>query len=459
MLSRISSRSDAHVSQETWLALILGSCLNPLNSSMVAVAVFPLMEHFRVSITTASWVITSFYIAACVGQPMMGRLSDQLGPHRVFSVGMVVALSASVGAALSPTFGVLILMRVLFSLGTSAAYPSAIVLLRLRNTDPAPIATAFSVAAAIGPVVGGVAILLGGWSAMFWLNVPLTVTAGLIVAFRSGSDGRAARLRPRQYIEMLDAAGVTSFAVGLTGIVIFILSLGGTVDWLAFSIGAVALLAFLRCEATVRNPFIDVRALAHHRRLLATDAEFVLLNMINYGVAFGLPELLERARGYSAGTAGLLMFPFAAVVTVGTVFAPRLIGRLGVPRTKLLSYAILVFGLVVLFALPDGIAPWAVVCLGMILGLPYGIASVVFQMLMVAHTPDELAGVSAGIFQTARYSAGIAASAVIGVLFAGSSAEHSLRSLIWVLLIACGVVAVPAFLDLVRRVPQPTVSS
>src|ERR1700722_7827006 len=98
MLSRNSSRSDPYVSRETWLALILGSCLNPLNSSMVAVAVFPLMEHFQVSITTASWVITSFYIAACVGQPMMGRLSDQLGPHRVFSVGMVVALSASVGA-------------------------------------------------------------------------------------------------------------------------------------------------------------------------------------------------------------------------------------------------------------------------------------------------------------------------------------------------------------------------
>jgi MFS family permease len=84
------------VGMEVWGALILGTTLNPINSSMVSVAVIPIRRHFHVSDATASWMIVSFYTAACVARPLMGRLADQLGPRCVFRSGMVLALLATV---------------------------------------------------------------------------------------------------------------------------------------------------------------------------------------------------------------------------------------------------------------------------------------------------------------------------------------------------------------------------
>ena len=71
-------------------ALSLGTLLNPLNSSMIAVALVPLQHDFGVDVTAVTWVITSFYLASAAGQPLMGRLADRFGPRRLFLFGMVV---------------------------------------------------------------------------------------------------------------------------------------------------------------------------------------------------------------------------------------------------------------------------------------------------------------------------------------------------------------------------------
>jgi MFS family permease len=433
MLGRASSREQTGVPAYLWLALTIGSSLNPLNSSMVSVALVPIMRHFRISIGTTSWVVTSFYLAACVTLPVVGRLADQLGPSRVFPVGMTIALLASVGAALSPTFGILIVMRVLQSLGTAAAFPSAILVLRRHGASPAPIATAGTLAAAVGPVIGGLAILLGGWSAMFWLNVPLTLTAGVVLGVSLRGTDHSSEITARKLRQMIDPGGVISFAVGVTGMVVFVLSLGGAVAWWALALGIVAFAAFFRCETKVKNPAIDIKAFARHPRLLATDAQFMLFNVVCYGILFGLPAVLE-ARGHSAADAGLLMFPLAALTTAGTMVSVRLLRRMAVPKVNLLCCVWSSLGLIPLLALSNATALWSVIAVGLMLGLPYGIANVAFQRSMLIHTPTELAGVSAGLFQSARYTGGITASALIGLLFVGRSTQHELHSLVWVLL-------------------------
>ncbi len=51
-------------------ALSLGTSLNPLNSSMIAVALVVLREDFALDVATVTWVITSFYLASAAGQRM-----------------------------------------------------------------------------------------------------------------------------------------------------------------------------------------------------------------------------------------------------------------------------------------------------------------------------------------------------------------------------------------------------
>ena len=78
--------------------MVLGTVLNPLNSSMIAVALVPIQRDFRISLATATWVISAFYLAACVAQPLMGRFADRFGPRRVLFAGMALASAAKASA-------------------------------------------------------------------------------------------------------------------------------------------------------------------------------------------------------------------------------------------------------------------------------------------------------------------------------------------------------------------------
>src|SRR5438128_12697072 len=85
-------------------ALSLGTALNPLNSSMIAVALVVLRQDFALDVATVTWVITSFYLASAAGQPLMGRLADRFGPRRLFTFGMAVVAVSCLLAPFSPNF-------------------------------------------------------------------------------------------------------------------------------------------------------------------------------------------------------------------------------------------------------------------------------------------------------------------------------------------------------------------
>ena len=98
-------------------ALLLGTLLNPLNSSMIAVALVQIEREFAVGIVAASWLISAFYLASAVGQPVFGRLADRFGPRRVYCLGLVLVGVAGVLGPLAPTFGWLLAARVLLACG------------------------------------------------------------------------------------------------------------------------------------------------------------------------------------------------------------------------------------------------------------------------------------------------------------------------------------------------------
>jgi MFS family permease len=108
--------------------LSLGTSLNPLNSSMIAVALVVLREDFRLDVATVTWVITAFYITSAAGQPLMGRLADRFGPRKLFMLGMALVAVTCALAPFSPNFVFVCIARALMALGTATAYPSAVVM-------------------------------------------------------------------------------------------------------------------------------------------------------------------------------------------------------------------------------------------------------------------------------------------------------------------------------------------
>jgi MFS family permease len=92
-------------------ATSFGSVLNPINSSIIAIALVSIGDALGVGASTTTWLISSLYLATAIGQLAMGRLADLAGPRRVYLVGAAVVAAggllgyqraSSSGSALRP---------------------------------------------------------------------------------------------------------------------------------------------------------------------------------------------------------------------------------------------------------------------------------------------------------------------------------------------------------------------
>jgi MFS family permease len=116
-------------------AVATGTMLNPLNSSMISLALHSIQRDFHLSFTTVSWLISSFYLASAVAQPVTGKIGDLIGSKKTFLAGLVLVAISAFGAPLSSSFFMLIMMRLIQSIGSSAIYPAGVTLIRNHIHD------------------------------------------------------------------------------------------------------------------------------------------------------------------------------------------------------------------------------------------------------------------------------------------------------------------------------------
>lgn len=441
-------------------ALSIGSLLNPLNSSMVAVALVTLRGEFGLDLSSVLWIVTAFYLASATAQPLMGRLADRFGPKRLFVLGMALVIVASALAPLAPDFAWLCVARVAMAIGTATAFPSAVIMLSaLSDRDgSAPVQrlavlqVAGTAAAAIGPAVGGVLVTTLGWQALFTINVPLAAAA--LWGIR-GAPADPERLREplRQVWRDSDVVGIVAFVTAMVLLISAALGALPAPGWAVALAGLVAAAFFVRHELRTRVPFLDLRTIARNRSLVMVYLTLVLVNAVFYAVFFGLPQLLEETAGYSPQTVGLLMLPLTAVSILVTPLAARAIGRWGVRAVMITGVGALVGAgatlgmLTLLTAVPLVLAATA------IMGVPYAIASIAASHGMYASAPESDRGVASGIFQTFRYLGSITATVMIGLLSTGADGTHDWGRIVLVMLLL-GLLALGVAVAWRPRSPQ-----
>lgn len=442
------------------LTLSLGTLLNPLNSSMIAVALVSLQRDFGIGIATTTWLASGFYVVAAVCQPLMGRLADQFGARRLFIGGLVVMGTASALAPLAPSFGWLLVVRVVQAAATSTAYPSALILVRAAagGADgsgagagaPARALAVLSVAAsgsaALGPVLGGLLIAVAGWEAVFLVNVPVTLL-GIVLATRVLRAVPVERGRPIG-LRQVDLPGIALFSGLLVALIFAVLSLADEpLWWLLPVVAALGVLLVLR-ERAVAEPFLDVRGLVANRELRTVLVQQGGINLIFYCIFFGMPIWLENVRGFDPAMVGLLVLPTTVLSIVVTPITARAIRRHGPAGTRLLGLGLMVVAASALQLLGDDTQVALLLGIAVLLGVPNGVTNISLQTALYSAAPAGRMGASAGLFQTFRYLGAIAATSVLGVVLEQNLSTEGLHDVgllmtgVAVVLFVLGLVAV-----------------
>ncbi|WP_427173769.1 MFS transporter [Arthrobacter sp. 92] len=427
--------------------LSLGTALNPLNSSMIAVALVVLRADFSLDVATVTWVITSFYLTSSAGQPLMGRFADRFGPRRLFLLGMASVAVTCALAPFSPNFVLLCVARAVMALGTATAYPSAVVMVgalaklaQAKSSRPlGRIQMANTSAAAVGPVVGGLLVSLVGWQALFLINVPLALAAIFIVWRYAPADEVRERGRMSELLRDSDIPGILAFVGSMVLVMMALLNVMPDYRWWLLGAGLLVAVLFAWRELRFSPPFLDLRLLGRNRPLLLVYLGFAVFSGVYYFSFFGLPQLLQEAGGYDPGIVGLMMLPLATVSVISTPFAVRAMDRFGVKRVLIVGVVLLWLASAAMGLLTTSFAVPLVLALTALMGVPYGVVSIASSQGMYLSTRPEERGVAAGIYQTCRYFGAITATVMIGIFY-GTGVNQANWGLMVLVMLGLGAV-------------------
>ena len=427
--------------------LSLGTALNPLNSSMIAVALVVLRADFGLDVAAVTWVVTAFYLASAAGQPVMGRLADRFGPRRMFMLGMALVAVTCALAPLAPNFTLLCVARAVMALGTATAYPSAVVMVgaiaHQANVEPARplgiLQMSNTSAAAVGPVVGGLLVSFVGWEALFLINVPLALAALFVVRQAAPADQARERGSVAELLRDSDIPGILGFVSALLLVMMAALDVAPGYRWWLLAAGTAIAALFVWRELRFTRPFLDLRLLGRNRPLMLVYLAFAVFSSVYYFVFFGLPQLLQEAGGYDPGVVGLLMLPLAGMSVLATPWAVKAMGKFGVRRVLIVGVGLLTAAAALMWLLTGTLVIPLVVVLTALMGVPYGTVGIATNQGMFVSIRPQERGVAAGIYQTCRYVGAITATVMIGVFASGGVDQGSWARMVLAMLALCVV--------------------
>ena len=428
-----------------WLMISvgLGMLLNPLNSSMVAVAIPQLQNGFQLDFTVISWIIFTFYIASAISNPVVGKASDIFGRRNIFLTGLIVSFIASLLAPMSPNFGWLIVFRIVQSIGTSMMISVGMAIIKIHVKEKQ--ATALSVvtifqsgAAAVGPFIGGILIHWWDWHAIFFVNIPFIVLSFLlswnIIPKDEVSTTAERNMSIRAWLDLIDASGILLFSAGLVPLLVGLLSVksSGHLSFFHITISLIGLgilVVFVRHELKAASPFIPLRVFAQYPVITCVNIQFMVANLLFYSLFFGIPSYLQTVRHVSEFHTGMLMLSLGLCSLVTSPLAGRWIDKSGSRKASLAAAILMLVGSVWIMTWNET-SPVISVCLALAaFGISNGLNSVAMQAALFQSSPKELIGVASGLFNTSRNLGAILSSLLIGIVMGSTFSFSGFRML------------------------------
>jgi EmrB/QacA subfamily drug resistance transporter len=313
------------------MSLLLTMFLAALDQTIVATALPTIGRQFG-DVSSLSWVITAYLLAATAVAPVFGTLADIYGRRAMIIAALALFIAGSVLCAVAPNMPVLILARGLQGLGGGGIMPivqtviSDVVTPRERGQYQAYFSGVWMAAGIGGPILGGVFAEHLHWSMIFWINVPLGLAS---LAMLLPKMGKIPTFHRKRRVDWLGGVLLMAAAV----VFMLVLTWGGNrYLWLSPVIMAMLGASFALAAAFVwyagraDEPFLPLSLLGGTVAPYALLAGGFALGAM-MGLTVHLPLYYQVVYHLSASEAGFALIPLAAISTAGAAIAGRTMAR------------------------------------------------------------------------------------------------------------------------------------
>jgi EmrB/QacA subfamily drug resistance transporter len=309
------------------VGLMVAMFLAALDQTIVAIALPTIGRQFN-DMSNLSWVVTAYLLSATAVAPVFGTLSDIFGRRIMVVISLGIFVAGSVLCALAPNMLTLILARFLQGVGGGGIMPVVQTIIadaispKERGEYQAYFSSVWLTAGLSGPLLGGVITDYLHWSAIFWINLPLTAIALVMLLPRM-------HLLPvhhrRRKVDWLGGALLMASAI----IVLLVLTWGGVrYRWsspliIAMIVAALAMVVvFVRHAERTEEPFLPLRLLGGSVVPYAIIGGGLTVGSM-LGLTVYLPMFYEVVYRLSPSEAGLALLPLVALSVPGSWVAGR----------------------------------------------------------------------------------------------------------------------------------------
>jgi EmrB/QacA subfamily drug resistance transporter len=412
--------STAHPRVRHWQILaviILAEFVVELGASTINVALPTMARELHATTRDLQWVVDSYIVALALLLVFCGAIVDWFGARRMLFGALSVFFAASVLAAVSNDVNELIATRVLMGSAAAMILPATLAIL-VDVFAPNERARAFSIwsgavglSFVIGPVVGGWLVERGGWSAIFWINLPI-----LAAALAAG----VAILPPTRRVaeRRFDPVGLLLVVPGFASLVYAIIdvpSRGWTdpVILAAFVVAAALLSAFVAWQARRTEPMVNLRSL-RGTGFAAAATTLAMTFLPVTGSLFIATQYLQGVLGYTPLGAGLRTLPVAAAFLIGSLLSVVLGRRAGTKLTVATGLVLLASSLFVMSTVSDASGYPLLLWSFLLGGLGMGLALTPATGIVLTALPITRAGIGSALNTTALTVGGALGVAVLG---------------------------------------------
>lgn len=401
-------------------AAILASSMGFIDGSVIAIAMPAIRTTLGATLTQAQWVHNAYMLTLSALILAGGAMGDRFGLARVFSGGILLFVAASVICALAPTPNFLIGARLVQGVGAAVMVPGSLAIIARaypreeRGRAIGIWAAASAMTTALGPIIGGLALSIGGpdmWRWIFAVNLGLGALALYLLLGKVQAD----KSHPDTPIDLAGAllatASLFAFAWGLTAA-----QQAGM--WL--TTGAIGFALFLWVESRSNHPMMPLNLFRNRVFSVTNLLSFALYSALNIAF-FYLPMTLIAAWGLNEITASAAFAPMSIFMFALSARMGRLADRFGPAPLLSLGSAFVAAGYVVIaLVVPQQLFFQGVLPAMCLVGLGMAMIVAPLSTAIMGAVDETQSGIASAINNAVTRIAGLVSVAAIGGVITAS---------------------------------------
>lgn len=402
------------------VAVLLAIMMSVLDGTIMNIALPTLAHDFDVTPSSAIWIVNAYQLVITMTLLSFASLGDIYGYRRIFLIGISIFVASSTACALSDSFWMLTVFRIVQGFGAACVMSVNTALIRLIY--PPQIlgrgmginAMVVAVSAAAGPSIAGSILALGSWHWLFVINIPLGLAA-LIIGHRLLPHNPPAETR-HKFDKISAIANALTFGLLIYSLDGFAHSENRRFIGLQIVLLIIIGIYFIRRQLKQTAPIlpVDLLRIPIFALSIGTSITSFTAQML---AMVSLPFFMQNVLHYNAVEIGLLLTPWPLATILTAPIAGRLVERVHPGLLGGMGMGIFAAGLFSLYLLPDHPAEWDIVWRMALCGMGFGLFQTPNNVTIVSSAPTERSGGASGMLGTARLLGQTLGTTFVALLF------------------------------------------